>query len=1240
MKSFTHLHNHTHYSLKDAISSSAQLAEFAAKSGQPALAITDHGNLIGAIEHYKACKSYNIKPILGCLISGQPIITIDGIKNVEDIKIGDLVLTHKGRFKSVISTMKRTHKGKFIEITLNQKYPNSVIVTDEHPIYISDSEGNAKFIRADEIKAGQKNKHGGINNWNSYVVFPKINNCLELKLNLETILPKDFSFNEKNNRWEKVITNNVIAYWNIPKEIVLDEKLAYLIGIFCCEGSFSTNRNKKISGQIIFSLHSNEVEIANKITKYLKELFNLECSIKNRMPNRNSLEVYTCSIPIAYLFKYLCGKGAKNKKASKEIFLVNQQIQSAFIQGIKDGDCKKLTTNSNNKQQTLKVISKNLAWQFKTLLANQGSFTSVKYTKSKEKSRQDTYLVSYTDITNTKFKHSKEFNNFVIKPIKKIRSFIDTKDVYNFEVEEDNSYVSDFAMHNCEIYLATKSARSSNRTDGNKTTHLTVFASTNEGWTNLIKIISDAHINGMGSGKPRVDKNFLKAHSKGLIALSGCQSSQISRAILEDNIVGAKASIEELQGIFGKDNFFLEIMRINNPRQTKIEEALLQLHKETNIPIVATNDIHWMCKGDYDVHDTMISIQGEELKYSMDRKFKYDTKELYFKNSNEMRSIFSDIEEACDNTLLISDMCNVELELNKIRFPQWNDSEGLTALERFNKEVLNGFKTRYSDNNIAAKNRLEHELKVIIKLGFHEYFLILWDIFNFCRKSNIPTGPGRGSAAGSLVVYCLGITNVDPLKYNLIFERFLNESRVSPPDIDSDICQVRRDEVIEYLKHKYGQDSIAKIGTLMKIYPRTAIREIGKRLETPFEFLAKVEKRVPEGPNVSFKELLKIDPELQELQKENPAFFKNAIGLEGKPIHTGSHAAGIIISDQPLSNLIPLSKDKGTDGLVTQYQMNDLEAVGLLKVDLLGLKTLSIINRCIEFIGTDRAEIERKLNAVDDINVYNNIFRKGDTLGIFQFESAGMINYLIDLEPSTIDDISAMNALYRPGPITSKLVEKFINRKHGTERVDFKDKRLENILKDTYGLMIMQEDCMNISTVLAGFSPVESDNLRRAIGKKDLKKMQDIKSQFINGCINNNVPEKIANEIFQEMEAFADYGFCKSHSISYAILAYKCAWLKNYHLIEFIAANLDFEENNDGKLQTFLHYAESKNIKILPPHINLSGVKSSIENGNIRLGLAHIKGISENIAKQIIKNKPKLGYKSMADIVRVLENEK
>lgn len=790
-----------------------------------------------------------------------------------------------------------------------------------------------------------------------------------------------------------------------------------------------------------------------------------------------------------------------------------------------------------------------------------------------------------------------------------------------------------------EIYLSTKSARVSNKAEGNKTTHLTVFASSNEGWQNLIKIISDAHINGVSSGKPRVDKSFLRQHSKGLIALSGCQSSQLSKDILADDLRAAKATIEEFQSIFGKDGFFLELMRINNVRQQKIEEALLKLHKETNVKLVATNDIHWICKGDHDIHDTLIAIQGEELKYAIDRRFKYDTKELYFKPSIEMRHIFSDIPEACDNTLLIADMCNVEIELNKIRFPKWKDTEGLSAQERFNLEVNKGFQVRYPNANKQTIDRLNHELNVIIKMGFYEYFLILWDIFNFCRFKKIPVGGGRGSSAGSVVVYCLGITDVDPIKYDLIFERFLNESRVSPPDIDSDICQTRRGEVIEYLKQKYGQESVAKIGTLMKMYPRTAIREIGKRLEMPFEFLAKVEKRVPETANSSFKELLKIDPELQELQKEQPEFFKNAIGLEGKPIHTGSHAAGIIISHEPLSNLIPLSKDKGTDGLVTQYQMNDLEAVGLLKIDLLGLKTLSILEECIKLIDPNkRDELYNKSKELNDQNIYKHIFQKGDTLGVFQFESAGMINYLIELEPDKIEEISDMNALYRPGPIVSGFVDKYINRKHGKESVVFEDKRLEDIMGKTYGLMIMQEDCMKISTVLAGFSMLESDNLRRAIGKKDLKKMQDLKSQFVEGCVKNNVKEEVAKSIFQNMLNFADYGFCKSHSLSYAILAYQCAWFKYYYPKEFIAANINFEENNDGQMQTFMHYAESKKIKILPPDINLSKKSCSIENNSIRLGLSQIKGISQEIAEVLINNKPKLGYKSMADIVKVLRN--
>lgn len=796
----------------------------------------------------------------------------------------------------------------------------------------------------------------------------------------------------------------------------------------------------------------------------------------------------------------------------------------------------------------------------------------------------------------------------------------------------------------CEIYLATRTIEEGGRAEGNKTSHLTVLAKNNTGWSNLMKILSHAHLNGMWGGKPRCDKAFLREHSEGLVALSGCQSSQISREIMADDLVAAEKSIEEFQSIFGKDNFFLEIMRIANPRQEMIEKGVLELHKKTAVPLVATNDIHWPCKGDEDVHDTLICLQGDSYKDQINR-MRYDTNQLFYKTSAEMRHLFREHTVACDNTLMISEMIDISLDLDNYKIPKWNDPEKLSSKRRFEKELEKGLLHFYGDNQ-EARDRLGYEKSVIEKMGFTDYFLIVWDIVRFCKENNIPTGPGRGSAAGSIVSYCLGVTEIDPLKYDLLFERFLNPDRISMPDIDLDVCQIRRSEVITYLRSKYGNECVAKIGTIARMLAKGVVNEVGKRLRTPPNILSDIARRIPEGPGVTLAKAIANDPELQQLKEQNEEFFKHAMGLEGKPIHTSSHAAGIVLSDRPLEEIVPLSREKSKNNqgaIITQFPMEDVEAVGLLKMDLLGLKTLSIIYECARLIemkhGRPMIDTITTSKLLDDPKVYEDIFKNGDTLGVFQFESSGMRAYLRSMKADQFNDCVAMNALYRPGPIQGGMVDKYIKRKLGQEEVEYIDERAAKILQPTFGLMIYQEQIMRMANVLAGYSIAEADILRKLIGKKIPEKLALQKDKFVEGCVENSLPREKAEIIFQEINAFGDYGFNKSHSVGYSAISYMCAWFKTYYRKEFMAANMTLEAQSDGKLQEFMTECVDNKIQLLPPCINTSHVECVVENEAIRIGVHKIKGIGKSVAETLITQRPPEGYRSLAEIALVLDNE-
>lgn len=779
-----------------------------------------------------------------------------------------------------------------------------------------------------------------------------------------------------------------------------------------------------------------------------------------------------------------------------------------------------------------------------------------------------------------------------------------------------------------ELYVAENDIDTP-RSKHNKTHHLTAIAYNNKGWKNLIKIVSHAHLHGF-SWRPRASKRFIREHAEGIIALSGCQSSQFCRRILDGDKPGALATIEEMQSIFGKDNFYLETMRINNPRQMEVERMTMDIYRQTGIPIVATNDLHWCYPDQYDLHDTVICMQSKTPK-SVAKRMRYDTKELYWKTSDQMRVLFRDLPEACDNTLLIAERCALELELGKMRQLPFDDT--IPADQRIDVEVRRGFNERYGEN-AKAKERLEYEMRIIKQMGFSSYFLILWDLVKFCRENRIPVGSGRGSAAGSIVSFCLGITDIDPLKYDLIFERFLQPERASMPDIDLDVCQARRGEVLRYLRKKYGQDNVAKIGTVNRMMAKTVVREVGKFKEVPIHIVEDIARLIPEG-SITLNGLKNTDAAFARAWEDNKEFLDDCAALEGMPSHMGTHAAAMVISDVPIDEIVPLTRDR-EGHISTQYSMEHVEDMGLLKLDVLGLKTLSILDLCTRFVeeihGIPYEETYDKSRECSDPNVYGRIFVAGDTLGIFQFETAGMRSYLRSLEPDCLTDLAAMNCLYRPGPLVAGMCDKYISRKHGRETADPIDPRVADKLAFTYQLPIYQEEIMWLAQEVAGFSLTEGYMLIKAIGKKLPEKMHAMKDSFVSGCVSGGLNKESSQALFDIVEGFAGYSFNLSHSICYSELGYRCAWYKHHYPAEFMAANMSFEGHSDGKLQEFMHECVKKGIKLLPPDVNKSDVRCTVEDGAVRIGLSLVRGVGKGFARSIVDKRPPSGYRSIAEV--------
>ncbi|MFA6877290.1 MAG: DNA polymerase III subunit alpha [Fusobacterium sp.] len=758
--------------------------------------------------------------------------------------------------------------------------------------------------------------------------------------------------------------------------------------------------------------------------------------------------------------------------------------------------------------------------------------------------------------------------------------------------------------------------------------HIVLLAKNNEGYKNLIKISSEAYIRGFYY-RPRVDKEFLKDHNEGVICLSACMQGEISRRILdEEPLEKIKQTIEEYIEIFGKEDFYIEIQNNGFEIQNELNKKLFNLSNEFGLKCVGTNDTHYVNKGDHILQDVMLCIQTGS-KVNDIKRMKIETEELYLKTREEMiEALGKEYIEAINNTNEIAEKCNVQIEFGKFKFPYYVIPEGELNIESYLRTLIyKGLEKRYPLGfNQEIIERIEYEISVINKMGYAGYFVVVWDFISFAKNKGIPIGPGRGSAAGSLVAYALGITELDPLKYNLIFERFLNPERISMPDIDIDICQERRAELIEYVINKYGNDKVAQIITFGTLKARAAIRDVGRVLNIQLSKIDKVAKLIP--ANYSIKDALKNIKELNDIynsDEEIKTVLKLSGRLENKVRHTSIHAAGIVITKDPLNETVPLYLDKEST-VSTQYQMKELEELGLLKMDFLGLKNLTNIQRTIDYIENDlNQKLELKDIPLNDEKVYK-IFSQGDTLGVFQCESKGIRRILRKLKPNRFEDIIALLALYRPGPLGSGMADNFINCKNGIEEIKYPHDSLKETLKETYGVILYQEQVMKIANIMANYSLGEADLLRRAMGKKNIYIMEENKEKFIERSIKNGYTERKATEIFQLIDKFAGYGFNKSHSAAYALIAYWTAYLKANYPKYYFAAIMTSGMNDIENIAIYIEDARKHSIKVKFPNVNKAASKFLVDKDGVIFALSAIKNLGIKVSEGIREEVEENGY--------------
>ncbi len=793
----------------------------------------------------------------------------------------------------------------------------------------------------------------------------------------------------------------------------------------------------------------------------------------------------------------------------------------------------------------------------------------------------------------------------------------------------------------CEVYTARRKMQEKDPVKDKHQGHLVLLAENETGYQNLIKLVSMGFLDGFYY-KPRIDYSTLAKYKEGLICLSACLGGDIQQLILNGEHQNAEKLALKLKEIFGPEHFYLELQDHQLKEQKIVNHEFIQMSKKLGIPLVATNDLHYIDREDHEPHDILLCIQTGKIIQDTQR-MKFPNSEFYLKSPEEMEALFSHVPEALENTVKIADRCNVDFDFNAMHLPDYQVPEGYTVYEYLEKLCTDGLYMRYKEPTKEMEDRLQYELGTIKSMGYVEYFLIVWDFIRYAKDQNIAVGPGRGSAAGSIVAYTLEITDIDPIKYKLIFERFLNPERISMPDIDIDFCYERREEVIDYVKEKYGSEKVAQIITFGTMAARAAIRDVGRVIDMPYIQVDRIAKEIPFAIGMTIDQALKINPKLKEIMKEDDQadyLIQMARRVEGLPRHASTHAAGVVIAKKAVDQYVPLYMHN--DSVSTQFTMGTLEELGLLKMDFLGLRTLTVIRNAMDNVAAIHGvKVDFSNGDYEDANVYQ-LISKGDTLGVFQLESTGMISFMKELKPDSFEDVVAGISLFRPGPMES--IPRYIASKKDPLKVEYTHESLKPILDVTYGCMVYQEQVMQVVRELAGYSFGRSDIVRRAMGKKKMDVMEKEREYFIHGkeneqgeveiqgCIRNGIPKEAANKIYDEMIDFAKYAFNKSHAAAYAVLAYQTAYLKYYYPVEFMAALMTSIMGDTSKVAQYIHDAKKMDIEILPPDINKSYSKFTVEKGKIRFGMAAVKNVGVSMIDSIVNIRKEKGeYKDFND---------
>ncbi len=791
----------------------------------------------------------------------------------------------------------------------------------------------------------------------------------------------------------------------------------------------------------------------------------------------------------------------------------------------------------------------------------------------------------------------------------------------------------------CEVYVARRNIEDRIFGIDNDPYHLVLLCKDRKGYENLCLLVSEAFLNGF-YGKPRVDLNMLRKYHEGLIASSACLAGAVAQRLLEEDYEAAKKTALELADIFGQDNFYLELQDHNLPEQTPVNQGIMRIARETGLPMIVTNDAHYLRREDAAMQDVLLCVQTGKTVDDPNR-MKFSTEEFYLKSEEELRALFPNCDSAFENTAKIAERCNLEFEFNNYHLPSFPVPEGYTNEEYFRKLCNDGFRERYPEAPDSYKERLAYEIDVISRMGYVNYYLIVWDFIRFAKESGIPVGPGRGSGAASIVAYCMHITEVDPMKYALIFERFLNPERVSMPDFDTDFCQERRGEVIDYVTRKYGADHVAQIATFGTMAARGAIRDVGRALNFSYAETDVVAKQVPSAPHITLKEALEVSPKLKEMYDTDERvkqLIDTAKSLEGMPRNTSTHAAGVVITADPVSSYVPLSKNDET--IVTQYPMTTIEQLGLLKMDFLGLRNLTVIADAQKQIQEINPDFDIAKIPDDDKETFA-MLAEGKTQGVFQLESAGITGVCVNMKPTSIEDMTAIVALYRPGPMDS--IPTFIANKLDHKKITYKTPLLEPILKVTYGCIVYQEQVIEIFRSLGGYTMGQADNIRRAISKKKMQVIEAERKVFvygdaaqgISGAVAKGVSEAVAQSIYDEIVAFANYAFNKAHAVCYAVVSYQTAYLKCHYPRQYMAALMTSVLDSAAKISGYIAECKDMGISVLPPDINHSVDHFSVEGDAIRFGLGAVKNVGRGLIRNMVAKREEGGpFRSLEDFIQ------